>query len=227
MDDPEVDPDAGGGGAGAPGPDAGQSASPGRPDRRRALAAAAFRRIAAGGFEGLRTRDVAADAGVNIANLHYYFPTKEALIRSVVGYAMQRFNETMPRVGAAVDQLRGHLRALARLLEEDQQLWAVMGELVLRAPRDVDLGQIIRQTDAYWHRTLRDLITRAIAEGALDPSLDADGTAALMIAAIRGVGLPTVAGFRPEVAGQVIRQLERVLGLPAPGHDQDFASDTR
>src|SRR3954466_4277771 len=99
-----------------------------RPDRRAVLAAAAFRRIADGGFEGLRTRDVAADVGVNIATLHYYFPTKEALIRAVIGHAVARFQATMPTEGSAVDQLRGHLRALAHLLKTDTQLWAVMGE---------------------------------------------------------------------------------------------------
>src|SRR5213592_1053256 len=116
-------------------------------ERRRALAAAAFRRLASAGFEGLRTRDVAADVGVNIATLHYYFPTKEALIRGVIGQAMQRFRATIPAEGAAEEQLRGHLRALARLMKEDQQLWSVMGELVLRAPRDPDLAQTFRQSD--------------------------------------------------------------------------------
>jgi len=182
-------------------------------ERRRALVAAAYRRIATDGFEGLRTRDVAADVGVNIATLHYYFPTKEALIRGVIGQAMQRFQATMPGDGAPVDQLRGHLRALARLLKEDGELWAVMGELVLRAPRDADLGQVFRQTDAFWQRSLRDLIARAIEAGAIDRRVDADDMAALMIAAIKGLSLPTVAGFRPEVADQVFRQFERLLGL--------------
>jgi AcrR family transcriptional regulator len=184
-------------------------------DRRRALIAAAYQRIANDGFEGLRTRYVAADVGVNIATLHYYFPTKEALIRSVIGHAMQRFRETMPGDGSAVDQLRHHLGALARLVKEDQQLWAVLGELVLRAPRDADLARIFRQTDEFWQRTLCDLLSRCIAQGAIDPGLDADDMAALMIVAIKGVSLPTVAGFRPEVADQVFRQLERLLGLPA------------
>src|SRR5215472_3374095 len=94
-----------------------------KPDRRRALVAAAYGRIATDGFEGLRTRDVAADVGVNIATLHYYFPTKEALIRAVIGHAMQRFTETLPGDGSALDQLRFHLRSLLRLLKEDQQLW--------------------------------------------------------------------------------------------------------
>lgn len=176
---------------------------------------AAYQRIADQGFEGLRTRDVAADVGVNIATLHYYFPTKEALIRGVIGQAMQKFGQTMPVEGTPVDQLRGHLRALARLLKEDRQLWAVMGELVLRAPRDPDLGRIFRQTDEYWHRTLRDLISHAVAQGTIDPRLDADDTAALMIFAIKGVSLPTVADFQPQAAERVFRQFERLLGLPA------------
>src|SRR3954449_5431536 len=103
-------------------------------ERRRALIAAAYRQIASEGFEGLRTRDVAADVGVNIATLHYYFPTKEALIRGVIGQAMHRFRATIPAEGSPEEQLRGHLRALARLIRDDQQLWSVMGELVLRAP---------------------------------------------------------------------------------------------
>ena len=187
----------------------------GKPDRRLALVAAAYRRIATDGFEGLRTRDIASDVGVNIATLHYYFPTKEALIRSVIGYAMQRFVATMPGGGSPLDQLRGHLRALARLLKEDQQLWAVMGELVLRAPRDTDLGHIFRETDGYWHRTLRDLISRCIEQGAIDPAVNPDDMAALMIAAIKGLSLPTAAGFQPELTDQVFRQFARLLGLPA------------
>jgi AcrR family transcriptional regulator len=182
-------------------------------NRRLELVEAAYRRLATRGFEGLRTRDVAADVGVNIATLHYYFPTKEALIRGVIGQTMQRFQQTLPREGEPLDQLKAHLRGLAQLVKEDPHLWAVMGELVLRAPRDPDLARIFRQTDAFWHRTLRDLLSRCIDQGAIDPSVDPDQTAALMIAAIKGVSLPTVAGFQPEVADQVFGQLERLLSL--------------
>jgi len=91
----------------------------------------------------------------------------------------------------------------------------VMGELVLRAPRDADLERIFRQTDGYWHRTLRDLIRRCIEQGAINPELDPDDLAALMIVAIKGLSLPTVAGFEPELADQVFRQFDRLLGMPA------------
>ena len=176
--------------------------------------AAAYRRIASDGFEGLRTRDVAADVGVNIATLHYYFPTKEALIRGVIGHAMQRFMTTMPHAGTAVDQLRGHLQAVLVLVKTDQQLWAVMGELVLRAPRDAELERIFRETDAYWRRTLGELIQRCVDDGLLVPLLEPHELAALMIVAIKGLSLPAVGGFQPDLADRVFSQFDRLLGLP-------------
>ena len=48
-------------------------------------------------------------------------------------------------------------KTLHKLMKEDQQLWAVMGELVLRAPRDPDLAAIFRQADYNWQRMLREL----------------------------------------------------------------------
>jgi len=185
-------------------------------DRRHALVAAAFGRIARDGFEGLRTRDIAADVGVNIATLHYYFPTKEALIRAVIGHAMHRFTATMPAEGSPGEQLHTHLRTLGRLLKEDHELWAVMGELVLRAPRDPHLEHIVRETDEFWHRKLSELIRRAAAAGEIDPTLEVDDTAALIVVALKGVSLPSVAGFQPQRADQIIRQLERLLGFSQP-----------
>ena len=195
-------------------------------DRRTSLVDAAYRRIASDGFEGLRTRDVAAAAGVNIATLHYYFPTKEALIRGVIGQAMQKFLETMPEDGSPEEQLRGHFRALARLLKEDKQLWSVMGELVLRAPRDPDLERIFRQTDVYWHKALGGLIRRCVEDGSIDPELEPDETAALIIVAIKGLSLPTVSVFQPELADKVFHQFERLLGFREPGAVQQHARST-
>src|SRR5262245_1553215 len=61
-------------------------------DRRRlSLVQAAYEVIAEQGFEGLRTRTVADRVGVNIATLHYYFPTKEALIGGLAEYLSFQF----------------------------------------------------------------------------------------------------------------------------------------
>src|SRR3989442_10522502 len=100
--------------------------------KRDALVQAAYREIAANGFEGLRTREVAAAVGVNIATLHYYFPHKEDLIRGVVAHAMGRFRGTLGGAGSAEDQLREHFRGLRRLSRDEPELFTVMAELAIR-----------------------------------------------------------------------------------------------
>src|SRR6059058_5956860 len=111
--------------------------------RRDALVMAAFEQIADRGFEGLRTREVAGQVGVNIATLHYYFPTKEALIRGVVDHAMSRFRSTLAPHGSPADQLRNHLRAVRKLLRDEPEVGAVMGELALRSARDPAMARIM------------------------------------------------------------------------------------
>src|SRR5437016_4487524 len=130
-------------------------------DREEALVRAAFNQIAERGFEGLRTREVAAGVGLNIATLHYYFPTKETLIRGVVAHAMGRFRSTLAPHGSAEDQLANHLKAVRALLRNEPELGAVMGELALRSARDPSLARILRESNEGWHRTLRGLLHRA------------------------------------------------------------------
>jgi AcrR family transcriptional regulator len=180
---------------------------------RRALVLAAYARIAADGFEGLRTRDVAADVGVNIGTLHYYFPSKEALIRAVVRHTTAKFASTMPKGGTPAEQLRGHLEGIRLLLKTDQRQWAVLSEVALRAARDDALAEMMRESEDQWYGFLRGLVERGIAGGCLEPSLQAEGVAATIIAVIRGVCMPTMGLLRPERVDQSFDQLERWLGL--------------
>src|SRR5712671_7013008 len=137
--------------------------------RREELVRAAFNQIAELGFEGLRTREVAAEVGVNIATLHYYFPTKESLIRGVLEYAMGRFRSTLAPHGSPSDQLRNHLRAVRKLLIDEPEVGAVMGELALRSARDASLARIMAEAFQAWQRTLRGLLARAARDGYLAP----------------------------------------------------------
>jgi len=201
-------------------PRARQGEAPGtKEDRRQALVHAAYNQIAERGFEGLRTREVAAEVGLNIATLHYYFPTKEALIRGVVDYAMQRFRSTLTPHGSPADQLANHLRAVHDLLRDEPQLGSVMGELALRSARDAQIAGIMHATNDTWHHAVRGLLRRAARQGHLRPELDSDGAAAVIVAVLTSMTLPTVASAaRTE---QALGELERWLGLDRePGRDQ-------
>jgi AcrR family transcriptional regulator len=181
--------------------------------RKDALVAAAYEVLATRGFEGLRTREVAAAVGVNIATLHYHFPHKEDLIRGVVAHAMGRFRGTLGGAGSAEDQLRAHFRGIRRLARDEPKLFAVMAELAIRASRDATLRGIIGDTDTAWHAMLRTLLRRAQTEGAVSAGIDADGMAGVIVAALKGTFMLPVT--EPVVVERTIRQLETLVGLRA------------
>jgi AcrR family transcriptional regulator len=179
--------------------------------RRRELVLAAYREIAERGFEGLRTREVAASVGVNIATLHYYFPTKESLIRAVLNHAMERFRTTLTVDASPTDQMRNYLRAVRKLLLDEPELGAVMAELALRSVRDEAIGSIMDEMYDVWHATVRGMLRRAIREGKVPRELDTDGVAALIVATLTSMTLPVMSD--PRRGDQALRQLERWLGI--------------
>jgi AcrR family transcriptional regulator len=186
-----------------------QKRGQGQEKRRQELVEAAFHQIAERGFEGLRTRDIAARARVNIATVHYYFPTKESLIGAVVEHAMARFRTTLAPQGSPAEQLRNHLRAVRHLLVDEPEVGMVMGELSLRSARDESIDAILRDTNDTWHRAIRGLLRRAVKEGQLRPEIDSDDVAALVMATLATMTLPTMAGA--ERSEQALGQLERWL----------------
>src|SRR5438128_3979362 len=156
-------------------------------ERQEALVQAAYRLLAERGFEGLRTREIAARVGVNVATLHYYFPAKEALIQGVLAHAMGRFRSTLSTDGSTAARVRGHFAGLRRLARDEPELFAVMGELALRARRDPAIAAIVQRTDDVWHATLAGLLRRAQQEGAIAPVLKPDDAAGVLGALLEGI----------------------------------------
>src|SRR5438309_11238053 len=181
--------------------------------RREELVRAAFNQIAEAGFEGLRTRDVAAEVGVNIATLHYYFPTKEALIRAAVGHAMERFRTTFEPGSKPGEQLAAQLQGVRRMAKNEPGLFVVMGELALRSGRDPAIAAIFKDTIQAWHETLVVLVRHAQNDSFVDAKLNPDATASLVIATMSGLFMVPVANSASDRIDKALRQLESFLGL--------------
>jgi len=180
-------------------------------ERQEALVQAAFELLAERGFEGLRTRDIAAKVGVNIATLHYYFPTKEKLIRGVLGYAMERFRTTLQPADSPGEQLRAHFAGIRRLARTEPKLFVVMGELAMRGRRDRAIGAIVRDVDATWQKVLGTLLRRAAKEGAIASAAKADDLAALIVATLKGLFMLPAEGRQPKEVDRQLRALERLI----------------
>jgi AcrR family transcriptional regulator len=197
-----------------------------RVDRRESLMKATFDIIAAEGFEGLRTRTVAERAGVNIATLHYYYPTKEALIAAFAQYLGGIFVRThapaLPSTGrGGLDRLRQEFADAAFYMQEHKDLMTVMGELGLRAARDPVVKQNLDWMLFYWRRSVAETVRVGLEDGSFRPELDPDQVANTLIALFSGVSVLGLEGIE-----SVRQAVEQWLVCPEKEGEQSVESTT-
>ena len=151
---------------------------------------AAYALIAEKGFEGLRTREIAERVGINSATLHYYYPTKEALIGAVVEYLMQELQHSRISVddtSSALDRLRGEFEDIRIRLTDTPEQLLVLTELTLRAWRDPAIAGLLEYLDEGWKGHLMSIFEAGIVEQTFRKDLDVSETANAMMSQLRGL----------------------------------------
>jgi AcrR family transcriptional regulator len=170
----------------------------GRPGARGRILAAAVKRIAGEGIDGVRIARIAMDAGVSSSLVHYHFESREALLTEALEYSYARAGDAR----VSTDELPGasHAERLQAMIDqclpttpsltEDWVLWV---ELWLRAVRHPELRPIAEELYARLNAWFSDEIKAGIAGGEFercDPQEVADRTLAL----IDGFGVRNLIG---------------------------------
>jgi AcrR family transcriptional regulator len=138
--------------------------------RRTALLQAAFDVITQVGFEGLRTRAVAERVGVNIATLHYYFPSKQDLIEGLaqlIGAKFVTLHGSAPQSSGfpALDRLRQEFSDGRYYLKRHPEMLLVMQEFALRGKRDTEVQKVVNQMNAHWRHGIEQMVQQGVADG--------------------------------------------------------------
>ncbi|QQR36165.1 TetR/AcrR family transcriptional regulator [Devosia oryziradicis] len=145
-------------------------------DRRAAIAEAARQIIIEKGLEGLRTRDIAARVGINIATLHYHVPSKEALIALVADSLRQDFRaqaQRHPRDGKnALERLHLEFDDFRETVRDMPELIIILTELGERARRDSAIAAIVTPMHQFWRNQFIEIYRLGIADGSFRPDLD-------------------------------------------------------
>lgn len=159
-------------------------------ERRTAIARAARDLIVEKGLEGLRTRDIAARVGINIATLHYHVPSKEALIALVAQSLKAEFRAQSlrhPREGkTGLDLLRMEFEDALDSQEQAPERLAVMALLAERAGRDPAIEAIMQPMRVHWHKMLAEIFAKGVADGTLRANIDPLAAASIFIAMVVG-----------------------------------------
>ena len=106
---------------------------------RRKLIEAGLAIFSAMGFDAASTRKLAAEAGVNIAAIPYYFGSKEGLFIGLMREGVEALDAEMTEVLAAVRTPGERVRAFCRFHMEVQRRFADLrgvGEAVISGPPD-------------------------------------------------------------------------------------------
>jgi AcrR family transcriptional regulator len=120
------------------------------PDRRQLILEAAIATIARRGVRGLRVEQVAAEAGVAVSLIYYYFGNRNGLVQATLDYANQR---TATAAGESAEAM-----LLAELDESAHDTSVVWGEVLASAVFEPVLRDGLRRASATW----TDLVAGAI-----------------------------------------------------------------
>jgi AcrR family transcriptional regulator len=173
--------------------------------RRRQIAEALLRVAGARGLHHVGLRDVAAEAGLSVRLIQYYFGTKEQLLLYATQYlAVQlsdRVKARVAAVGGAAAGPRAIIEAiLAEALPDDEDsrvfnvIWTSYLALSLTDPA-LDMGPLARDSDLVIDVVAAQL-RAAQQAGQMPPGLDAALEATSLLALSAGLGNSVLIGDR-------------------------------
>lgn len=137
---------------------------------------AACRVVVARGSHALRIGSVAREAGVSRTLVHYYFQTRQELLRAAFAFAEDRRAEALETdlaelaTGAEKAKL-----ALLRTIEPDLELTPGLWNEVWSSLRDdVELGPLVRERYRSWAERVIRLLEVGREDGSVSSSVDAE-----------------------------------------------------
>ncbi|MEV4895740.1 TetR/AcrR family transcriptional regulator [Nonomuraea sp. NPDC055795] len=167
-------------------------------ERRHQIAEAMVTIAATRGLHAASMREVAAEAGVSLRLVQYYFQTKEELLRAVLQRLGTQLGRRMAHAVAGSATPRSHLRdAMTALLPTDEESRRIV--LAYTAHYTLTLTEPHLAPTGLAHAgALHDLITAKFREaaqaGELRPDVDPGRAAPICLALVTGLQSAVLAG---------------------------------
>jgi AcrR family transcriptional regulator len=169
-------------------------------NRKHLILDAACRAIARTGAAAVRVSDVAREAGVSTALVHYYFPSRADVI-------VQAFAHADDLADAVAEE---HLAELATGRERVERLiltwagddpairtnWAVWNEMWQYAAHNEAARAMVADSHQRWLDQVTQLIGEGREDGSVPADVDVDGAARRLAACVDDWGRETLIGMR-------------------------------
>ena len=184
--------------------------------RKVAVLEAAGRVIAERGADATRFADVAAESGVPVSTLQYYFGSREDLLVAAFRHASSTEIEALEAELAAMDDPWQRLtRIVSRAVAGYQADEAGSGRLWIESwhfgIRDAEMRADAVRDYAAWRRLVADAVRLGISGGRFATRHSPERVAVLTIALVDGVGIPLALGDPELSADGAVRDVLSAL----------------
>ena len=187
--------------------------------RRRQIAGAVWRLASRCGLEQVTLRQVAAEAGVSMRLVQYYFGKRhdllvkalEILNSDATEYAKRRI--AAEQASTPRDILRGVLAEMLPLDEQRRTRFLVRLAYFVRSLSDDDLIRTFRDSPPALEKVVADLIVSGQNSGLIAAHLDPQFEAALLLSSVDGLQTSIILGNRTsdEALALIDHQLDRLF----------------
>jgi TetR/AcrR family transcriptional regulator, repressor for uid operon len=160
-----------------------------RASRRGRILAAARGCFAAKGFHAASTAEISTAAGVSVANLYQYFPSKDDLVVALCEDDLARDLESVLALAAGPSLAAGMEAGLEELAAEakDAERLRLRMEIFAEAFRNERVRAAVMAAEGALTVALRDVLARARERGEVRADLDLTAAAGLLAALIDGL----------------------------------------
>jgi AcrR family transcriptional regulator len=165
------------------------AASPAATARVDEILRAACRVVVAGGASDLRIGNVAQEAGVSRTLVHYYFTTRQELLRATFAYAEDlRVDALEAELAALATGAERAERALVRTIEPElEETPALWNEVWSSLRYDAELRPLVQERYRAWADRIVRLLDEGRADGSVPASVDPSGAGWRLAAAADGL----------------------------------------
>lgn len=161
--------------------------------KRQEILEAAARCFARDGFHGATTAAICAEAGISPGHLYHYFASKEAIIAAMAEDSLERATK---RLGDIAED-SNIIATLAAEVEQTKPRHVrtkrpMLLEMMVEAGRNPAVAEILHKHSKGMRDLLTDLVRKGQDAGEVDPSLDADLVATILMGVVDSSRILTV-----------------------------------
>jgi TetR/AcrR family transcriptional regulator, repressor for uid operon len=157
-------------------------------EKRQEILEAAGRCFARDGLQGASISDICAEAKISPGHLYHYFASKEAIVAAMVEGGLEAASERFSQIVDSPDVLAAFASEVQQTkARPDRAGRVLLLDMLAEAERNPALAKVLQEHSRNVRRFLAEFIRRGQARGQIDPSLEPDLTAAILISVFDGL----------------------------------------